>query len=78
MAKTQVVTGIDIGTSVIKIITARKDSETGKIIEVLFFRTIDSSGVQKGRIKNTQETGKKIAELVLDMQKEKPFKRLRD
>lgn len=71
MAKTQVVTGIDIGTSVIKIITARKDSETGKIIEVLFFRTIDSSGVQKGRIKNTQETGKKIAELVLDMQKEK-------
>ncbi len=71
MAKTQVVTGIDIGTSIIKIITARKDVETGKIIDILFFRTIDSSGVQKGRIKNTQETGKKIAELFSDMQKEK-------
>lgn len=71
MAKTQVVTGVDIGTNKIKILTARKDLETGKIIEVLFFGTVDSSGVQKGRIRNSQEVAKKIAELVSKMQEAK-------
>ncbi len=71
MAKTQVVMGIDIGTNTIKILTARKDIETGKIVEVLFLRTIESAGVQKGRVKSPQEAGKKIAELMLAMEKEK-------
>jgi cell division protein FtsA len=71
MAKTQVVTGVDIGTNKIKILTARKDLETGKIVEVLFFSTIDSLGVQKGRIRNSQEVAKKISELVSKIQETK-------
>jgi len=64
MAKTQIVTGIDIGTDTIKLLTVRKDAETGKIVDVLFFDKIDSLGIQKGRIKNIQEVGKKIKELL--------------
>ena len=36
MAKTQAVMGIDIGTNTIKILTAKKDVETGKIRGLVF------------------------------------------
>lgn len=71
MAKTQIVTGIDIGTDKIKLLIVRKDVETGKIIDVLFFDKIDSLGIQKGRIKNVQEVGRKIKELLSRAQERK-------
>jgi len=71
MAKTQIITGIDIGTDKIKLLIVRKDVETGKIIDVLFFDKIDSLGIQKGRIKNVQEVGKKIKELLSRAQERK-------
>lgn len=64
MTKSQLVTGIDIGTDTIKILTVRKDEETGEIQEVLFFDKAKSAGVQKGRIKNPIEVSKKIQELI--------------
>jgi cell division protein FtsA len=64
MAKTQIVTGIDIGTDTIKLIVVRKDIDAGIISEVLFFDKIKSAGIQKGRIRNIQEVGSKINELV--------------
>jgi len=62
MSKTKVLTGLDIGTDTIKILGIKKDSETG--MEVLFFDTIESFGVLKGRIKDASEVGKRISELV--------------
>lgn len=64
MAKPQIVTGIDIGTDAIKILTVKKDPDTGDVQEVLFFDKIKSAGVQKGRVRNPIEVGKKIQELV--------------
>lgn len=62
MSKTKVLTGLDIGTDTIKILGIKKDSETG--MEVLFFDTIESFGILKGRIKDANEVGKRISELV--------------
>jgi len=62
MSKTKVLTGLDIGTDTIKILGIKKDSETG--MEVLFFDTIESFGVLKGRIKDANEVGKRISELI--------------
>lgn len=62
MARTKVLTGLDIGTDTIKILGIKKDSETG--MEVLFSDAIDSFGVLKGRIKDSNEVGKRILELV--------------
>ncbi|MFZ3055100.1 MAG: cell division protein FtsA [Minisyncoccales bacterium] len=62
MSKTKVLTGLDIGTDTIKILGIKKDSETG--MEVLFFDTIESFGVLKGRVKDASEVGKRISELV--------------
>jgi len=62
MSKTKVLTGLDIGTDTIKILGIKKDSETG--MEILFFDTIESFGVLKGRIKDASEVGKRISELI--------------
>jgi len=62
MSKTKVLTGLDIGTDTIKILGIKKDSETG--MEVLFFDTVNSFGVLKGRIKDANEVGKRISELI--------------
>jgi cell division protein FtsA len=62
MAKTKVLTGLDIGTDTIKILGIKTDSESGW--EVLFFESIDSFGVLKGRIKDASEVGKRISELI--------------
>ena len=64
MAKPQIVTGIDIGTDTIKILTVKKDPNSGDIQEVLFFDKVKSAGVQKGRVRNPIEVGKKIQELI--------------
>jgi len=62
MSKTKVLTGLDIGTDTIKILGIRTDAESG--LEVLFFDSIDSFGVLKGRIKDASEVGKRIGELI--------------
>ena len=62
MSKIKIITGLDIGTDTIKILGIKKDSESG--MEVVFFDTIESFGVQKGRIKDANEVGKRITELV--------------
>jgi cell division protein FtsA len=62
MSKSKIITGLDIGTDTIKILGIKKDSESG--MEVLFFDTIESFGVQKGRVKDSNEVGKRIVELI--------------
>jgi cell division protein FtsA len=62
MSRPKTITGLDIGTDTIKILGVKKDSESG--IEVLFFDTIESFGVRKGRVKDSVEVAKRITELV--------------
>jgi cell division protein FtsA len=62
MSRLKIITGLDIGTDTIKILGIKKDSEA--VMEVLFFDTINSFGVQKGRIKDASEVSKKITELI--------------
>jgi cell division protein FtsA len=69
MAKSQIVTGIDIGTDTIKILTIKKDLDTGEIQEVLSFDKIKSAGVQKGRIQSPNEVGKKIQDLIAKVER---------
>ncbi|MFA5086910.1 MAG: cell division protein FtsA [Candidatus Paceibacterota bacterium] len=64
MAKTQITTGIDIGTDTIKILAVKKDVDTGKILDIVFFDKIKSNGVQKGRIRSAAEVVKKLQGLV--------------
>jgi cell division protein FtsA len=64
MSKTQITTGIDIGTDTIKILAVKKDIDTGKVLEVIFADKIKSAGVQKGRIRSVNEVAKKIQALV--------------
>ncbi|MFA5368630.1 MAG: cell division protein FtsA [Candidatus Paceibacterota bacterium] len=77
MSKTQITTGIDIGTDTIKILAVKKDFETGKILDVVFLDKIKSFGIQKGRIKNVAEVSKKIQELI-DKSDQMQGKRSRD
>jgi cell division protein FtsA len=62
MSRIKTITGLDIGTDTIKILGVKKDSESG--MEILFFDTIDSFGVQKGRIKDSNEVAKRVSELI--------------
>ena len=62
MSRIKTITGLDIGTDTIKILGVKKDSESG--IEVLFFDTIESFGVQKGRVKDSNEVAKRVSELI--------------
>jgi len=71
MAKTQIISGIDIGTDTIKLLTVKKEERSGKIIDVLFFDKIESLGVQKGRIKNVSEVEKELKNYFLGQRKEK-------
>lgn len=64
MAKTQITTGIDIGTDSFKILAAKKDIETGRILDIVFVDQIKSVGIQKGRIQNVIEVAKKIQEMI--------------
>ncbi|HNY36004.1 MAG TPA: cell division protein FtsA [Candidatus Pacearchaeota archaeon] len=62
MSRKKIITGLDIGTNTIKILGVKKDSESEP--EVLFFEKIDSFGVQKGRVKDSNEVAKRVAELI--------------
>lgn len=78
MTKSQLTTGIDIGTDTIKIIIVRKDENTGEVQEVLFFDKVKSAGVQKGRIKNPVEVSKKIQELISKAERKFDGEKLED
>lgn len=67
MSKVKVITGLDIGTDTIKILGAKCGTENG--IDVLFFDKINSFGIQKGRIKDSDEVIRKINELIERVEK---------
>ena len=61
MSRAKVITGIDIGTQKIKILGVKKvDNEK----EALFLETAESFGIEKGRVKDSEEVSRIINEIV--------------
>ncbi|MSU54401.1 MAG: cell division protein FtsA [Candidatus Staskawiczbacteria bacterium] len=67
MTKGQIVTGLDIGTSTIKILVAQKRPYA---LEVLASASIPSFGLRRGVVVNIEETAKNIQRLVDRVQKD--------
>ncbi len=66
MAKNQIVTGLDIGTSTIKVLVAEKKDEGW---EVLTYAQIPSFGLRRGAVVNVEETTKNIQLLMAGIEK---------
>ncbi len=66
MAKNQIVTGLDIGTSTIKVLVAEKREEEW---EVLSYAQIPSFGLRRGAVMNVDETAKNIQLLIAGVEK---------
>lgn len=63
MSKFQIITGLDIGSDTIKILSARARPKT-EDLEVIFCEKIGSLGVQKGRVGNPKEASERISMLL--------------
>lgn len=69
MARAQIATGLDVGTSSIKILTIlSKDSQSSP--EVVFQGSFPSAGLRKGVVVDKEETSKKISEAISQAQAE--------
>ncbi len=66
MAKTNIITGLDIGTSFIKMLVVQK---TGRDLEILAQEQVPSFGLRKGVVVNIDETSKNIQSLISEVQK---------
>ncbi|TSC95152.1 MAG: hypothetical protein CEN87_164 [Parcubacteria group bacterium Licking1014_1] len=67
MANSQIVAGLDIGTSIIKCLVAQKK---GKEWEVLTYVEIPSFGLRKGAVLNVEETSKNVQLAIAKAEKE--------
>ena len=68
MSKSNIITGIDIGSNSIKILTAQRSSkESG--LEVLDIAEMPSLGIRKGIVMDIQEVAKNIRSLVVKVEK---------
>lgn len=63
----KIITGIDIGTNSIKVVTARKNFETSEF-EILAKTHKPSSGVRKGVVANVDEVSEIIAECIKEIE----------
>ncbi|MBU2539629.1 cell division protein FtsA [Patescibacteria group bacterium] len=66
MSKSQIITGLDIGTNTIKVLVAQKK---GKELEVLAQTQIPSFGMRKGAVVNVDEVAKNIESLISEAEK---------
>ena len=67
MAK-EIITGIDIGSSKIKILTAKRKEKTNNI-EMLFCEESDSLGVKRGRVQEPEDLAKRLSNLISSAEK---------
>jgi cell division protein FtsA len=63
MSKSPIITGLDIGSDTIKILSARENPKTEEL-EVVFFDKINSAGVHKGRVGSPREVAEKISRIL--------------
>src|SRR3989344_9047863 len=71
MSRGQIVTGLDIGTSTIKILVAQKRADA---LDVLASVSIPSFGLRRGVVMNIEETAKNIQRLVDGVQRDNNIK----
>jgi len=69
MAKTHIITGLDLGTSHIKILLAEKNPESGQS-EILGSMQFPSFGVRKGVVVDIKEVAKKISEAFFQLEQQ--------
>lgn len=69
MAKNHIITGLDIGTSQIKALTAARDQESDNL-EVLGTAQVPSFGVRRGIVVKPEEVSKRISETLSQLQTE--------
>ncbi len=67
MSRNQIVTGLDIGTSTIKVLVAQKNGEQW---DVLSYAQIPSFGLRRGVVANIDETAKNIQMLLSGVERE--------
>lgn len=67
MAKSKIVTGLDIGTSTIKVLVAQKK---GDAWEVLSYAQMPSFGLRRGAVVNAEETAKNVQLLLSGVEKD--------
>ena len=67
MSRGQIVTGLDIGTSTIKILVAQKRADA---LDIVASASIPSFGLRRGVVMNIEETAKNIQRLVDDVQRD--------
>jgi len=73
MAKNHIITGLDLGTSRIKILLAEKERESGQM-EILGQAETPSFGIRKGVVVNIKEVAKRISEVGLQIQEQTGIK----
>ncbi len=66
MSKSNIITGLDIGTSFIKALVVRK---TGRDLEILVQTKVPSHGIRKGVVVDIEETSKNIQSLLSEIQR---------
>jgi cell division protein FtsA len=73
MAKKQIITGLDLGTSHIKILIAEKNPESGQL-EILGSTELPSFGIRRGVVVNIKEVSKKISEALSQLEQQTGIK----
>ena len=73
MAKSRIITGLDLGTSRIKILVAEKNRDSGQL-EVLGSTEFPSFGIRRGVVVNIKEVSKKISEAFSQLEQQTGFK----
>jgi cell division protein FtsA len=68
MSKPSIITGLDIGSDTIKIVSVRENPRTGEL-EVFHSDRISSFGVQKGRVGSPKDAAEKISSLLAKIPK---------
>jgi len=64
MARPQIITGIDIGSSkIVTVIASINQEENEEEIRILGVANIPSKGIRKGQIVNIEETNRKVLAL---------------
>ncbi|MBI2049988.1 MAG: cell division protein FtsA [Candidatus Staskawiczbacteria bacterium] len=67
MARSRIVTGLDVGTNSIKVLVAQK---RGGELEVLRYTKVPSFGLRKGAVVNIEETSKSISSAISGVEKD--------
>lgn len=73
MARNNIITGLDLGTSAVKLLVAEKDPESEQLA-ILGQAEVPSFGIRRGVVVNSKEVAKKISEALFRFQEQTDLK----